>query len=207
MLRMFYSYFSCVLFLFSHHSSSEESLEEIVITSSRVPMSLREVGTSMSVISIEDLERRLTNFLPDLLRSETSITVNNTGGAGKATTVSIRGEEGYRTLVRLDGINISDTSSPQVSPRIGQMLTAGVERIEILRGPQGLLYGADAGGVINITTAAAKSRLNGSVGLETGKYGTNQKVVSMSGGNSKGEFIVTGVKIQPPGINEKISDT
>ena len=102
--------FCLILFGFSTNCFPTETIEEIVITSSRVPMPIRQIGTSISVITAEDIERRQSNFLTDILRSQTSITINNAGGAGKATAVSIRGEEGYRTLVRLDGINISDTS-------------------------------------------------------------------------------------------------
>ncbi len=199
---------SClILFGYSANCFTQGSIEEVVITSSRVPMPIRQIGTSMSVITAEDIERRQSNFLTDILRSQTSITINNAGGAGKATAVSIRGEEGYRTLVRLDGINISDTSGPQVSPRMGQLLSSGVTRVEILRGPQGLLYGADAGGVINISTIKNTDELTGAISIETGSYDTNQKAANLSGGSDIIDFFLSGAKIQTRGFNSRTSDT
>ena len=170
-------------------------------------MPLRQIGTSMSVITAEDIERRQSNFLTDILQSQTSITINNAGGPGKATALSIRGEEGYRTLVRLDGINISDTSGPQVSPRLGQLLSAGITRVEILRGPQGLLYGADAGGVINIGTIKNAGELTGAISMEAGSYDTNQKAASLSGGSDIVDFFLSGAKIKTRGFNSRTSDT
>ncbi len=198
---------SIFLFAYSANCLTQDSIGEIIITSSRVPMPIRQIGTSMSVITGEEIERRQSNFLTEILRSQTSITISNAGGAGKATAVSIRGEEGFRTLVRLDGINISDTSGPQISPRMGQLLSAGVKRVEILRGPQGLLYGADAGGVVDISTIEDTRELAGSLSIESGNYNTNQKTASLSGGNDLVDFFLSGVKMQTKGFNSRTSDT
>ena len=110
-------------------AAADNPLEEIVVTSSRIPMPLREVGTSMSVLDDDALTRLGFNTLYDALRTQPAVSVSNTGGAGKAATLRIRGEEGYRTLVLLDGIDISDTSSPQVSPRMEQLMSAGIQRV------------------------------------------------------------------------------
>jgi len=135
---------------------TDNKLEEVIVTSSRIEMPLRQVGTSVSVITQQEIVQRGFNSLYDVLRSQPSVAVSNPGGAGNATSLRIRGEEGYRTLVLLDGIDISDTSAPQVGPRVEHLLSSGISRVEILRGPQGLMYGADAGGVINISTIAPR---------------------------------------------------
>ena len=105
-----------------------DKLEEIIVTSSRVPMPLREIGTSVSVITQEDISQRGFNALQDVLRTQPGIHVSNAGGPGGTSSLRIRGEEGFRTLMLLDGINISDTSSPQTGPRVEQLLSSGIQR-------------------------------------------------------------------------------
>src|SRR5690625_5376806 len=62
---------------------------------------------------------------------------------GKVTSLSVRGEAGYRTLIRVDGVDISDPTGPQVSSQSNHLLNASVTRVALLRGPQGLMYGAE----------------------------------------------------------------
>ena len=71
-------------------------------------MPLRKVGTSVSVVNAEAIQQRGFSSLFDVLRSEPAVAVSNSGGAGKATSLRIRGEEGNRTLLLLDDIDISD---------------------------------------------------------------------------------------------------
>ena len=177
------------------------------MTSSRIPMPLREVGTSMSVLDDDALTRLGFNTLYDALRTQPAVSVSNTGGAGKAATLRIRGEEGYRTLVLLDGIDISDTSSPQVSPRMEQLMSAGIQRVEILRGPQGLMYGADAGGVINITTRTPDDGLGGQVSAEGGRYGTQQFAASIGARSEVGDIHLSASDFSTDGFNSRTTDT
>jgi vitamin B12 transporter len=188
-------------------AATQSILEEVVISASRVPLPLREVGTSVSVLPREEIERRGFLSLPELLRTQPSVAASNNGGIGKATSLRIRGEEGYRTLVLLDGIDISDTSSPQVSPRLEQLLSAGIERVEILRGPQGLGYGADAGGVINIRSRAPSAGLGGELSAQTGTYGTQQLGLSIGGRSERVEALLTAAQLETDGFNARTTDT
>ncbi|MCP5148881.1 MAG: TonB-dependent receptor [Pseudomonadales bacterium] len=186
---------------------ADNMLEEIVVTSTGVEMPLRQVGTSISVIDQEEIERLGFISLYDVLRTQPGVSVTNTGGAGSATSLRIRGEEGYRTLVLLDGIDISDTSGPQVSPRFGQLLSSGVQRVEILRGPQGLMYGGDAGGVVNVTTIAPSDGFGGEVSAEGGRYGAQQLSGNVGGGNDTVDFNLSGADYSNDGFNARSTDT
>jgi vitamin B12 transporter len=191
----------------THADSSASRLEEIVVTSSRVPMPLREVGTSISVISQQEIRQLGYSSLYDVLRTQPAVSVNNNGGPGSVTSLRIRGEEGYRTMVLLDGIDISDASGPQVAPRFGQLLSSGIQRVEILRGPQGLMYGADAGGIINITTIAPTEGLGGELSAEGGRYGTQQLAGNLGGGNDRVDFNLSAADFQSDGFNARTTDT
>ncbi|MEZ5572677.1 MAG: TonB-dependent receptor [Halioglobus sp.] len=190
----------------AQNATSRDMLEEIVVTSSRVPMPLREIGTSVSVITQEEISQLGFNSLYEILRTQPGVQVSNAGGAGGASSLRIRGEEGYRTMMLLDGIDISDTSSPQVSPRVEQLLSSGIQRVEILRGPQGLMYGADAGGVVNITTLAPEEGLAGELSGEGGRYGTRQFAGNIGGGNDVVDFNLSAADYQTDGFNARSDD-
>ncbi|MEQ9464922.1 MAG: TonB-dependent receptor [Haliea sp.] len=184
-----------------------QQLEEIVISSSRIAMPLREVGTSISVIDAGEIRARGFISLQDILRSQPSVAVSNNGGPGKVSSLRIRGEEAYRTRILVDGIDISDTSAPQVGPRVEQLLSSGVQRVEILRGPQGLMYGADAGGVINISTRAPGDGFGGDLSAESGRYGSQQFAANIGAGNATVDGNLSLTDYRSDGFNSRTTDT
>ena len=93
---------------------SEGVLEDEIIISSKIVVPIRELGTAVSIITAEDIQLSGYNSMADLLRTQAGIAASNTGGAGKPTALRIRGEEGYRTLVMIDGVELADPSGTQV---------------------------------------------------------------------------------------------
>lgn len=189
------------------YASTNYLLEEVIVISSRVPMPLREVGTSVSVITAEEIQAQGFSALHNVLRTQAAVAVSNQGGSGATTAVRIRGEEGFRTKVYIDGIDISDTSGLQVGPRFEHLMTSGISRVEILRGPQGLMYGADAGGVINISSNANRDEFKGSISGEAGRYDTRNIVADASGGNGRFDFAVNVSDFETDGFNAQTADT
>jgi vitamin B12 transporter len=201
---------SVLLVSAAQYSVAEDTanyMEEVIVTSSRVAMPLRQVGTSVSVITADDIQQRGFNSLFDILRSQPAIGVSNAGGAGKVTSLRIRGEEGFRTRFYLDGIDIADASSPQIGTRVAHLMSSGINRVEILRGPQGLMYGADAGGVVNITSKAPAQGLGGDVSAEAGRYGTQQIAGNVGAGNDTVEFTLAASDFETDGFNSRDTDT
>jgi len=187
---------------------ADTALEEVFITSSRVEIPLSQVGSSVSVVSKADIELQGTPALMDIFRTQPGITVSNTGGPGKQSTLRIRGEEGYRTLVLIDGVEMSDPSGTQVSTAMQHIQSGGeIERVEILRGPQGFMYGADAGGVINIFTQTPDQGLTGAIGVEGGRYETRNAKGHIAYGNENGDILISVVDTETEGFNAQVSDT
>ncbi len=189
-------------------ASESVSLEEVVVTSSRIENSLREIGTAMSVVSAQEIELRGYSSMLDILRTQPGIGASNAGGMGKVSAVRVRGEEAYRTLVMVDGVDISDPTGPQVGPSFANLLsTTDIERVEILRGPQGFMYGADAGGVVNIFTRTGAAELSGGLSVEAGSHGTEKLDANLFGGGQRGDFYLSVADLHTDGFNSRVSDT
>jgi vitamin B12 transporter len=193
----------------SHAQSTlAQNPEEIIVTSSIVAQPRRQIGTAVSVIDFDDIELRGYTDLAEVLRTQTGIAVTNSGGAGKSTSVRIRGEDSFRTLLMIDGVKALDPSAPQVSPSFESLLAASdLQRVEVLRGPQGFIYGADAGGVVNVITKRGADELGGQVGIELGEHSQRKVDAALSGGSDQGDYFVSVVDLETDGFNARTDDT
>lgn len=191
----------------SNATTDQEEIEEVTITASRTAIPLRNAASSVSVITQSELEQKGEIPLADILRNLPSITVANNGGLGKVSSVFIRGENSFRTLVLLDGINISDTTAPQHTPRIEHLNNSGFERIEVLRGPQGLVYGADASGVINIFSKETDEIFEGGINAELGTFDTSNLSANLLGNTGKFNYSVNISDTSSDGFNARTIDT
>ena len=144
---------ACTLILTSALSkaySEEVKTKGIEVTATRVERDLLQVPVSVSVVSEKQIKKSGASTIGDLLKDVPGVEVNNDGSQGLKC-IGIRGEDAYRTLVLVDGQKISEHKSMSGTPML--IDPASVERIEVIKGPNSVLYGSDAiGGVINIIT-------------------------------------------------------
>lgn len=144
---------ACTLILTSALSkaySEEVKTKGIEVTATRVERDLLQVPVSVSVVSEKQIKKSGASTIGDLLKDVPGVEVNNDGSQGLKR-IGIRGEDAYRTLVLVDGQKISEHKSMSGTPML--IDPASVERIEVIKGPNSVLYGSDAiGGVINIIT-------------------------------------------------------
>ena len=202
---LFIALLSCVIFV--PIVVAENRLEELIVISSRNPMPLRQVGASVSVVTQSDIELLGSLSLGDLLRNEVGIAVDNSGGAGKTTGLRIRGEESFRTLVMVDGMDISDPTAPQVSPQVQHVINSGgLGRIEVLRGPQGFIYGADAGGVINLFTRQERDGASAELSAEYGRYNSSNINAYIAAGDQSVDVYLSVAEQQTDGFNSRTVD-
>ena len=110
-------------------------LDPVVVSASRVPLTLSEVPGSVTVIEREEIERRQVVHVADLLRSVAGVSVSRSGTAGSQTQVRVRGSESNHVLVLIDGVEANDPASGDEF-RWEQLTTDDGERTELLRGPQ-----------------------------------------------------------------------
>lgn len=180
----------------------ETELDTVTVTASRFETPLREIGASLTVIDREEIENRGYQTITDLLRTQVGLAANTSGGEGSTSSLRIRGEDGYRTLILIDGVDISDPTGTQAGPAIEHLLATGeVERIEILRGPQGFIYGADAGGVIQIFTKEPSDEVEGLVATEYGRYDSSTVNGYVSAGSELGGLFLSVNRRKTNGFN------
>jgi vitamin B12 transporter len=124
--------------------------EQLIVTATQVDQPLSRVPDSTTVLSGETLAARQQFSAGQALRSVPGLTVQQSGGPGSLTSLFTRGGESDFTLVLIDGIRANAFGG---GVDLSQVPLADVERIEVVRGPQSALYGADAiGGVVQIIT-------------------------------------------------------
>lgn len=181
-----------------------ERLDEIVVSASKVEQPLRQIGSSVSVLTEEELESRGIVYVQDALRDLPGVSIGSSGRPGSPTSIFLRGEEGYRTLVLIDGIEVSDPSGTQNLPSIQNILAYEVGRIEVIKGPQSLLYGADAmGGVINIITKRPGEGFNASLRVDGGSYKTLAEAVSLYWGGERLDVALHASHYETEGFSAK----
>ena len=172
----------------------------INITAGRTPQSNVDTLASVTVIDRAEIERLQARSVPEALRGVPGLGIASNGGAGKATSVFLRGTESDHVLVLVDGIRIGSvtlgTASFQDIP-IDQ-----VERIEVVRGPRTSLYGADAvGGVIQIFTKKGGGALTPRLSVGGGSHATQDYSAGLSGGGERGWFNLGGSHLETQGFN------
>ena len=158
---------------------------EFTITANRGETPIARAGSSVTVITAEEIAKASPTSPLDALRGVPGLTVTESGGPGKFSSVFLRGAEDRHTLVLIDGIRVGDPASTGGGFDFANLVLTDIERIEVLRGPQSALYGSDAiGGVINIITRKGRGEPRASIQIEGGSYGTLSTVMSLSGGTS-----------------------
>lgn len=136
--------------------------QEIVVTASALPEAAESTPATVTVITRDEIDARLARDVADVLREVPGLTVARIGSGGHQTSLFTRGASPAHTLVMWNGIEINTPFFGGYD--WGQFSTAGVEQIEVVRGPYSALYGSDAmAGVVNILSVPTRSGLRAMV--------------------------------------------
>lgn len=162
---------------------AQEDAPDLVITANKQLQSIQEIGSAVTVIPREEIEKQGYKSVRDVLDGQPGISAVETGGPGGFVSIYMRGTDTRHTLVLVDGIRIGDPSTTAGEVDLSLVAPQTIERIEIVRGPQSALYGSDAiGGVINIITKKGrKGPPAWQWRSEGGSYGTFGSKLSVSG--------------------------
>jgi vitamin B12 transporter len=160
-------------------------LKDVVVSANRTPTAVSNLGSSVTVVTSEDLEKSQAVTLEDALNDIPGLYVYSNGNSATNTRFRLRGFDSGRVLVLIDGVKIDNQASQMYDRPYNHLQATDIERIEVLKGSQSALYGSDAiGGVISITTKSGKGSgklVQGTASTEIGTDVTRRISTSVFG--------------------------
>jgi vitamin B12 transporter len=184
----------------------------VVVSPTAIVTPSGQTASSVTVVTAKDIATQQYRTAPDILATVPGLNVVQTGGPGGQTSVFMRGTNSNHTKVLIDGIDVSDPSTPNAAFGYAHLLAADIQQLEVLRGPQSGLYGSDAiGGVISIITTKGDGPPRAAASIETGSFNTFNQAVGLSGSQDNfnyavnvahlhaGDVPVTPAQLLPPG--------
>lgn len=178
---------SALSFSAQAQSSDAHDLDEIVVTATRTAITTDAALAPVEVIGRDAIARSQASSLAELLRGRAGINLSNQGGAGKLSTLFVRGAESDHVLVLVDGVRIGSATSGLAS--FQDLPVALIDRIEIVRGPRSSLYGSDAiGGVIQIFTRRDRGDASFRFHVGAGSHGRREGGLGVGGSTGRGWF-------------------
>ncbi|MDI1308179.1 MAG: TonB-dependent receptor [Methylotenera sp.] len=154
--------------------------EDVIVTASRVAQPRESVIADVTVINREEIERAGQSTFIELLQTQPGVEIASSGGAGKISSVFLRGTSATQVIVLIDGIRVGAATTGQTT--FENIPLAQIEKIEILRGPASSLYGQDAiGGVIQIFTKKGEGKPHFYAAVGYGSYDTKTAEAGVNG--------------------------
>ena len=182
-------------------SMADDTLDQVIVTGSRTPIAVADVGSAVTVITRADIDSRQARYVSDLLRAVPGFAVSHSGVVGSQTQVRVRGSEANHVLVLIDGVRANDPATGDEF-RWEYLSTANIQRIEVVRGPQSALWGSDAiGGVVHIITRSGGDEAGFDGYLEGGSRNTRNGALSGSFGGESWSLVLGLEQLATDGFN------
>ncbi|UXI66534.1 TonB-dependent vitamin B12 receptor [Tahibacter amnicola] len=181
-------------------ATGDEELDDVIVTATRTAVTVDDTLAPVNVITRADIERLQARSLQDLLRGLPGVSVSNSGGPGRNTSLFLRGTESDHVLVLIDGIKVGSATSGNVA--FQDLPVEQIERIEIVRGPRSSLYGSEAlGGVIQIFTRRAHGEFAPHFSVGYGSENSREAAAGLSLAGDQGWFAANAAYSDTDGFN------
>ncbi|WP_059152923.1 TonB-dependent receptor plug domain-containing protein [Novosphingobium barchaimii] len=180
--------------------------EGIVVTALRTPVAASRVSATVTVLDEPAIIAQQPVALTDALVRTPGISLSRNGGYGTTTSLRIRGADAGQSVMVIDGMRLSDPSSTAGGYGFSNLLLDDIDRIEILRGPQSILWGSDAiGGVVNVRTRRPAAPLEGSAAVEAGTHDTVSARAGIGGTSQAVDWRLSASRFTTDGISARSS--
>lgn len=187
----------------TNSNESTDTMEPIIVTATRTSIPQSETGSSVSVITAEEIKNQGKHNVVEFLQYVPSVTVSQNSVFGGKSSFYLRGTESGHTLVLIDGVEMNDPISTDRSYNVAHLSADNIEQIEIIRGAQSTLYGSDAlGGVINVLTKRGSDKFDIDIFFEAGSYNTFKESLGISGKASKIDYSFMISQLNTDGISK-----
>jgi vitamin B12 transporter len=183
-------------------ADQQETIEapDVVVSATKTEIPARHVTSAVEVITGEDLQQRHVRTVSEALRWAQGLSINQSGGFGTVANVRMRGGTPEQTLVLIDGAIVNSATGGGYD--FANLTSDNIERIEILRGSQSMLWGSDAmGGVINITTKRGRDKPNVAAFAEYGSFNTIREGGSLAGKKGPIDFSGSITRLDTAGFS------
>ena len=212
MNNIFISALASIIFITSPFLANAEDpleLQPLEVSASRFGTSEDKYPGSVEIITAEEIEQSGHRQIADILREQLGIDLFQNGPRGTTSNVILRGSESDGTLVLIDGVQVNSNSTGAFN--FGSINLDNIEKIEILRGPQSTIWGADASaGVINIVTKRGKGKPTHAASFEVGSFDTFYESLSSSGKINRYNYSFSASRTDTKGfsaLNERFAAT
>jgi len=156
----------------AQNTGNDLVLTEVTVTAQRTSASLQDVPISVTALSAEDIDRQQINNTLDVISKVPNLVCSNNVGLGSATSFFLRGVGQDESLATSDPAIGTYVDGVYIARQINNnAFLYDMDRIEVLRGPQGTLYGRNtSGGAVKVITRKPEDELKGYVDLSYGDY-------------------------------------
>jgi len=189
-----------------------QAVDEIVVSATGIPTPISQIGSSVDIITAEDLERQQITYLQDALRGLKGVTFDQEGTTGGLGNLRMRGMNRQNVVVFLDGVNLADAADANGGAEIANLLVGDIGRVEVMRGANSVLYGSNAvAGVVDMRSKKPGGGAQGSAYVKTGSNTLRQAGLGYEGSafdkNLSYRVSLQSVDVTPPSeLDEENTD-
>ena len=174
--------------------------DSMIVTAARAAQTANEALASVSVVTKEDIEKYQYKTVAEAISGLSGVTIANSGGRGKQTSLFLRGTESNHTQILLNGVKLATNAFG--APQMEHIPLNQIERIELVRGPQSSLYGSGSiGGTIQIFTKKGSGELTPHFSVGFGTHDAKETSFGVSGGDLSTWYSLSGGYTETNGFN------